>query len=1394
VKTSRHLRHRWRLVVLAAAALCMTVQVVRADTSLIGKPVAGRNADGRLEIFKVDADGQLRHRWQKPADGSWSSWSSLGGALLPGAAVATNREGALEVFAVDRNSGALCTIRQVTTNSVDWSDWQIFGGALLPPIAAAQDMDGRLEVFGVDAKSGSATRIRENDSQGHWSEWTAQGGNLAPGLVVIRNRDGRLELFGIDATNGSLVHCWQLNPNETGGWSPWASLGGSILPGFTASLNAVGRLEVFAIGKIDSEMRRITQQAPGDSSHWSQWTNFGGEIKPLPATAGDGRHYFQLAQGLANAFQTGLATGQSGDGRMEVFGVSRIDGALLHRWEDYADDSDRWSAWTGLGKQSQPFPGVITDEEGNLEVFAVDSRNADVLNHRRQISNASDWLDWETLDKPMFEYNSRTWQTDEGLPDNLVQAIAQTQDGFLWVGTAHGLARFDGVSFTPFSDKNTPEIANSSITALCAARSGALWIGTDGGGLACLNNGKFFHYDKANGMAGDTVRAIFETSDGTLWVGTSEGLSRLTDGTFVNYFKKDGLLSDVVRSIYEDREKNLWIATGAGLNRFHDGSIASFTMPNGLPNDSVRAICQDRGGRIWIGSNNGMLWYDWYWANHFFAYNTRYGLSDTFVSAICEDPDGNLWVGTYSGLNRFRGGRFFVERDSQKMPFGKVNALFADREGDIWVGSNEGLARLTPMRFTTYTEQQGLTHNNVMSVLEDPAGSLWVGTWGGGLDRLRDERIQAFSTTNFSQNLVLSLCKGTDGSLWIGADYDGGLTRLKNGKSTHYGAKEGLPSAGISVLHEDHRGNLWIGTSRGLSCLTDGKFTNYSVKNNLAGNVVRAICEDHTGRLWFGTEGGLTLLENGKFINFTTTSGLSDNTITALYEDNAHTLWIGTQSGGLNRLRDGKIHAYTTVQGLFSDEIFEILEDDVGWLWMSCSKGVFRVRKDDFDAIDQGARESVVSIAYGKADGMESPQCNGSAKPAGYKTADGRLWFATSKGLVMVDPKSVKRNLIPPPVYIEQVVADKEQTARHHAASIPIAPSDSAPIRIGPGRGELEFHYCALSFQQPERCRFKYKLEDVDPDWIDAGSQRAAFYNNLSPGDYRFHVIACNPDGVWSASEASLGVVLAPHLWQTWWFRALAAAFVVGSVIGGARYVVVRRIKRKFELLEQRHAIERERGRIAQDIHDDLGSSLTRIMMLGERTEEGLTRHEDVGMHIRKIVTSARDTVQSLDEIVWAVNPENDTLDGLVSYITHYADEFFENTDIACRLEIPLELPAASLSAEARHDLFLVVKEAFHNCLKHSGATAIRVRFSVAAEMLQIMIDDNGRGFEFHTNGNGTASHNSNGNGNGRKGNGLDNMRRRIASLGGQFSMTSAPRGGTQITFSVRLLRNSTTP
>jgi signal transduction histidine kinase len=541
----------------------------------------------------------------------------------------------------------------------------------------------------------------------------------------------------------------------------------------------------------------------------------------------------------------------------------------------------------------------------------------------------------------------------------------------------------------------------------------------------------------------------------------------------------------------------------------------------------------------------------------------------------------------------------------------------------------------------------------------------------------------------------------------------------------------------------------------------------------------------------------LSRWDHGQFANFTTRQGLSEDSVIALYEDGAHSLWIGTDGGGLNRYKDGAFTAYTTRQGLFSDEIFEILEDDHGWLWMTCSKGISRVRKKDLDALGRGEIKGLASEAFGKSDGMESPMCNGVAKPAAWKTRDGRLWFPTTKGLAVIGPDP-EINLTPPPVFLEQVFADRMAVAGIElpaTGDLPLASRSSPRVRVPPGRGEFEFHFTALQFQAPEKCLFKYMLEGVDSDWVEAGPHRVAHYNNIYPGNYRFRVIACNNDGVWNEQGVSLAILLLPHYWQTWWFRALGVLLILGAVSGAARYATQKRMQRRVELLVQQHAIETERARIAKDIHDDLGSSLTRIMMLGERAQEDLARHEEAGAHVGKIVTFARATVQSLDEIVWAVNPENDTLEGLIGYISQYANQFFEGTSLRCRLEMPVALPAFPLPAEIRHGLFLVVKEALNNVLKHSRASEVHVKVSPTASTVEITIADDGCGFDPAVVLDGRAAKADLARGEvdlvstaaRRKGNGLENMRQRMAGLGGRLDIVSALGKGTIITFTMRL-------
>ncbi|HZQ48198.1 MAG TPA: two-component regulator propeller domain-containing protein, partial [Verrucomicrobiae bacterium] len=905
--------------------------------------------------------------------------------------------------------------------------------------------------------------------------------------------------------------------------------------------------------------------------------------------------------------------------------------------------------------------------------------------------------------------------------------------------------------------------------ALCEGKNGELWIGVEGGGLFCLTHGRLERFQKTDGLAKGNVKTIYAAGNGDIWIGASGGLSRFENGKLRAYTTADGLVDNDIRSIVEDDDGLLWIGTPRGLNTFKHGSISAvYTNLNerpdryGIPDKSVTALCQDGTGGLWIGTANGMVHRrGGDFRDHFRSDN--FGLSDNSIAALCRDRKGVLWIGTSAGLNCWAEGNACITLlDHDGSGFDQIHAICEDIEGDIWAGGKEGLRRLRPKVFTTYGQQAGFTHNNIMSVREDEDDAMWVAILGGGLNRFKDGNITTYSMGPVLRtDLILSTCERRDGSIWFGADHGFGLYYLEQKTLKHYNLKKGSLQSPVRVIHEDRQNNLWLGDGNELTLVQKGKLTHYKVRDGLAGNVVQAILEDHQGNLWFGTDGGLSQWKDGRFVNFRTEQGLSVNSIDALHEDNGQTLWIGTIGGGLNQFRNGKFRSYTTSQGLFSDDVLEILEDNYGSLWLSCFNGVFRVRKQSLDDFDRGIIKEIPCASYGKADGMASSQCNGVAKPAGWKDKSGKLWFPTTKGLVVADPNT-PYNDIPPPVMIEEILADKQKPGLNS----PDTPEK--PLRIKPGRGELEFHYTALSLQESEQNRFKYKLEGFDPEWVEAGSRRVAYYDNLQPGRYQFHVIACNNDGIWNETGEKVAFVLLPHFWQTAWFFGLATLSAVGALAGLVRYLTSRKLHRELAVLGQQHAVEQERSRIAQDMHDDLGARLSEVLLLSDLTRKNGGEPEQVRVLTGKISHAARDLVDNLDALVWAVNPKNDSLDMFADYVGENAALYLETSGVRCIFELPPKLPSLPLSSEVRHNLFLVVKEALHNVVKHAAASEARISLSIDDGILILRIADNGKGFAGNTNS--------------RSGNGLINMEDRMKKIGASFQIAGHPGKGTQIT------------
>jgi len=798
--------------------------------------------------------------------------------------------------------------------------------------------------------------------------------------------------------------------------------------------------------------------------------------------------------------------------------------------------------------------------------------------------------------KAITQYGHDVWQTEQGLPQNSVQAIVQTRDGYLWLGTQEGLVRFDGVRFTVFDKRNTRQIQHNNIQALIEGRDGSLWIGTSGG-LLRFHSGRFTAYTAQEGLSHNFISSLCEDSQGNLWIGTfGGGLNRFRDGRFTIYTTKDGLSDDFIWAIREDHQGNIWVGTNGGLTRLRDGRFTVYSQKDGLAHDFVWSIYESRDRSLWVGTSRGLVRLR---DGRFTTYTKKDGLSHEVVKAIFEDHSGSLWIGTDGGgLNRLVGGRFTSFAGKDGLMNDSVIAIYEDREGSLWLGTyGGGLSRLRDGKFTTYTTREGLANDQARAIYQSRDGSVWIATYGGGLSRLKDGRFTTYTTQNgLPHDTVMSLTEDHEGNLWVGTN--GGLSRLRNGRFTNYSKKDGLSHDFVRAIYEDRAGNLWVGTrGGGLDSFRDGRFTSYSDKG-FPFDVVRVICEDRQGSLWIGSNGGLTRLRNGQFTTYTTKDGLSHNSVYAIHEDREGVLWIGTYGGGLNRFRDGKFTSFTTQEGLFDDVVFQILEDGQGNLWMSCNKGVFRVSKRELNDFADGRIGAITSISYGVADGMKSNECNGSSQPAGWKTRDGRLWFPTIRGVAVIDPSNIRLNQHLPPVLIEEVIVDRQPVEL------------SQQLQLPPGKGQLEFHYTALSFLAPGKVRFKYQLEGFDQDWIDAGTRRAAYYTNIPPGRYRFRVIACNNDGVWNEAGASFEFALKPHLYQTTWFYALCALVILLTAAGLHR-LRIRNLRAK----------EQELARLV----DERTQKLQEEILERKRMEKMLRDREQ---HLRTIIETTPDCVK----------------------------------------------------------------------------------------------------------------------------------------------------------------------
>jgi signal transduction histidine kinase/ligand-binding sensor domain-containing protein len=953
-------------------------------------------------------------------------------------------------------------------------------------------------------------------------------------------------------------------------------------------------------------------------------------------------------------------------------------------------------------------------------------------------------------------YLQTVWTTEDGLPQNSVTAIVQSRDGYLWLSTFGGLARFDGVRFTIFNSANTPGMKSNRITALFEDRRGILWLGTETGELMSLQDGVGTTYPLSGALEGAIVSSITGDDAGILWLGTTKGLARFQDGTFTAYTTADGLPNNQIYTGALDQAGRLWMMATRELTQFDGRRFVTYPFREGLLEGF---ITPRRQGGLWVAATTGVALF----LDGKFVVYPHVTRSTQYMRTLFEDREGTVWIGYLSPpmVKRFQSGSF----SSYAMKSGEyeIRAIYEDREGNLWIGSiGGGLIRLKKRAVATYTTDNGLPSNNVFAITDDGVGGTWIAT-ALGLAHVRAGKTTVYTNKDgMPSSYATALLRDRAGSLWIGSNL--GLTRFKDQRFINYTPAQGLSGLVVMSLAEDRDGNVWIGTMDGLNRLRDGAFTVYNRAAGLVSNDVRSIVQARDGALWVGTTGGLSRFNQGTFTSYTTRDGMSNGYVRAIVEEPDGALWLGTYGGGLNRFKNGRFTPVTIKDGLFDDFVSRILEDDRGNFWMLGNRGIFSVKRAELNDFADGRVGSITSIAYGIDDGMMSSEGEGNAQPAGWRAADGKMWFPTIKGVAVLDPSPV--NSLPSPVVIQGVTVDR------------VAQSATHRVQIHPGQQNLEIYYAGLTFSRPEQVKFKYQLVNFDRGWVDAGTRRTAYYPQLPPGSYTFRVVADNGFGVWNMTGQSLSVIVLPPFYQTWWFGTLVSLAVAG-MIALIWHQRVSRFQRAHAAQQafSRQLIasqENERKRIAAELHDSLGQRLVIIKNLALILLNG-----SATVHAREqldeISTEASHALGEVREISYNLRPHQLDRLGLTKAVEALVKKAASASPITFSSEID-DIDGV-FPKEAEINFYRVAQESVNNVVKHSAATDASVTVRRDDGRIALTVRDNGKGFVPETIQRDPSA----------GGLGLVGISERATLLGGHATIQSAPGRGTTIGMSIDL-------
>jgi signal transduction histidine kinase/ligand-binding sensor domain-containing protein len=970
-------------------------------------------------------------------------------------------------------------------------------------------------------------------------------------------------------------------------------------------------------------------------------------------------------------------------------------------------------------------------------------------------------------------YRFFSWTTDNGLPQNSIQALLQTRDGYLWMSTLDGLVRFDGLNFRIFNRQNTPALTTNGFQyfALLEDRQGCLWAGTLTGGAVRVCDGIFTLFTMKDGLPNNTVIRIDEDEEGTIWIFTDPGLAKWQNGHLIRVAPQPGspfnpyLTTSDEKIGVDGHFFGLWRMDAHGWQRFAYGHWSPFPLPRALKDPSnlhILSNVEDSQHRLWYKLPETPSVYYCVDRGVLTEYRS-FPTGRTFVAY--KDHLGNLWTTDAAARTALWKDGNFTPLHGFSTPF--VFRVLEDKEGTLWIGTaKEGLFRADPQAITIYEHPNGSQWNVVEPVLQDRAGSMWFGS-RLGLFRLNNGKYENFYHAGEASkrmdwnNIVSSIYEDRDGTIWAGTW--NGLSKREGSHLVSDSASAGIEGR-INAILRDRGGDLWVGGEKGLYRIHNGHSTQLGRADGFASDspYVQAIFQDHQGALWIGTASGLARVVQGRFSMLPATAGLS---ITALYEDAQGVLWIGTYDTGLARLDGENFTRYTEKDGLFNNGVFQILEDDMGSLWLSCHLGIYRIKKQELNDFAAGRISLVTSSHFGKADGLLSVESSSQGQPTGFKARDGKLWFPTAEGLAVVDPKEIRFNRQPPPVAIEGLTVDG------HATDF------RAGVRIKPGQENLEIQYTALSLVKSHQIRFRYRLEGLDRDWTNAGGRRTAYYSRIPSGSYTFRVIAANSDGIWNMTGAALTVQVLPPFYNTWWFRLLTALSIAGLI-----YLIWQRrtahwkhrqaAQQAFsrELLASQ---ERERKRIAAGLHDSIGQRLMVIKNLSLLRLQNQNGNRVDREQVEEICMEASSAIAEVREISHNLRPYQLDRLGLTQALRSMVEHVGKGS--ATRFTAQIDDIDDLFTPDFQIGFYRIVQECLNNILKHAEAGEAAVVVERSGTRLRLSVSDNGRGFTT------PATYTE-----GRKGGfGLINISERVQLFAGKLEIESAPMKGATININI---------